>query len=78
MHEANQCVADVTREIEAFRFNDAAGAIYKFVWNIFCDWYLELAKPIFMGDDDAAKAETRSAAVWSLDRILTLLLSCLL
>lgn len=73
VHEANQCAADVTREIEAFRFNDAAGAIYKFVWNIFCDWYLELAKPIFMGDDDAAKAETRSAAAWSLDRILTLL-----
>ncbi|MEX6634675.1 valine--tRNA ligase [Hyphococcus lacteus] len=73
VHEANQCAADVTREIEAFRFNDAAGAIYKFVWNIFCDWYLELAKPIFMGDDDAAKAETRTAAAWSLDRILTLL-----
>ncbi|WP_411819907.1 valine--tRNA ligase [Hyphococcus formosus] len=73
VHEANQCAADVTREIEAFRFNDAAGAIYKFVWNVFCDWYLELAKPVFMGDDAGAKTETRKAAAWALDRILTLL-----
>lgn len=73
VHEANECAASVTRELEAFRFNDAAGAIYKFVWNIFCDWYLELAKPVFMGEDEGAKAETRAAAAWALDRILTLL-----
>ena len=73
VHEANQCAADVTREIGAYRFNDAAGAIYKFVWNVFCDWYLELAKPVFMGEDEAAKTETRAAAAWSLDRILQLL-----
>ena len=73
VHEANQCAADVTREIEAYRFNDAAGAIYKFVWNVFCDWYLELAKPVFMGEDEAAKTETRAAAAWALDRILQLL-----
>ena len=73
VHEANECAASVTRELEAFRFNDAAGAIYKFVWNIFCDWYLELAKPVFMGEDEAAKSETRAASAWALDRILTLL-----
>ncbi len=73
VHEANQCAADVTREIEAYRFNDAAGAIYKFVWNVFCDWYLELAKPVLMGEDGAAKTETRAAAAWALDRILQLL-----
>ncbi len=73
IHEANECAANVTREIEAFRFNDAAGAIYKFTWNIFCDWYLELAKPVFMGEDEAAKTETRAAAAWALDRILALL-----
>ena len=73
VHEANQCAADVTREIEAYRFNDAAGAIYKFIWNVFCDWHLELAKPILMGEDEAAKAETRAATAWALDRILQLL-----
>ncbi len=73
VHEANQCAAEVTREIEAYRFNDAASANYKFIWNVFCDWYLELAKPVFMGDDEAAKKETRAAAAWALDRILQLL-----
>jgi valyl-tRNA synthetase len=73
VHEANKCAADVTRELEAFRFNDAAGAIYKFTWNVFCDWYLELAKPTFMGEDEAAKAETRATAAWALDQILKLL-----
>ncbi len=73
VHEANESAAAVTRQIEAFRFNDAAGAIYKFTWNVFCDWYLELAKPVFMGDDEAAKTETRAAAAWALDRILALM-----
>ncbi len=73
VHEANNCAAEVTRELEAFRFNDAAGAIYKFSWNVFCDWYLELAKPTFMGDDEAAKTETRATAAWALDQIIKLL-----
>ncbi len=41
--------------LEAYRFNEAAGAAYEFVWGVFCDWYLELAKPILAGDDEAAK-----------------------
>lgn len=73
VHEANECAASVTRELEAYRFNDAAGAIYKFSWNIFCDWYLELAKPALQGDDGAEKTETRAAAAWALGRILKLL-----
>ena len=73
IHEANECAASVTREIEAFRFNDAAGAIYKFSWNIFCDWYLELSKPVLQGDDEAAKAETRATAAWALEQIVKLL-----
>jgi valyl-tRNA synthetase len=44
--EAARAVAEVTGAIEAYRFNDAANAAYRFVWNVFCDWYLELAKPV--------------------------------
>ncbi len=73
IHEANACAAAVTRELEAYRFNDAAGAIYRFTWNIYCDWFLELAKPVFQGGDEAAKAETRAAGAFALGRILQLL-----
>ncbi|CAN5179455.1 valine--tRNA ligase [soil metagenome] len=71
--EAAKAVREVTTAIETFAFDDAAGGLYRFVWNVFCDWYLELAKPIFNGSDEAAKAETRAMAAWTLDLILTLL-----
>ena len=71
--ETARTAAIVTREIEAFRFNEAAGALYKFVWNVFCDWYLELVKPLLSGEDEPAKVETRRTAAWVLDRILMLL-----
>lgn len=73
IHEVNECAANVTREIEAYRFNDAAGALYKFAWNIFCDWYLELSKPALQGEDGAAKTETRATAAWALDQFVKLL-----
>ena len=73
IHEANQCAGEVTSALEAYRFNDAAGAAYKFIWNVFCDWYLELAKPALQGDDAGLKAETQKAAAWVLDQILKLL-----
>ncbi len=63
----------VDAAMEAFRFNDAAQALYGFVWNTFCDWYLEFTKPIFDGEDDAAKAETRAMYAWALDQCLILL-----
>ena len=63
----------VTEALDTYRFNEAAGALYRFVWNTFCDWHLELAKPIFTGEDEAAKAETRATTAWVLDRILVLL-----
>jgi valyl-tRNA synthetase len=64
---------EVTAAIEAYKFNDAAGALYRFVWNVYCDWYLELIKPVLTGPDSAAKTETRAAAAWALDEILRLL-----
>jgi len=63
----------VASAIEGGRFDDAASALYRFVWNVFCDWYLELAKPVFMGSDDTAKAETRAMTAWTLDQTLKLM-----
>jgi len=63
----------VTTAIETYRFNEAAGALYQFVWGTFCDWYLEFAKPLFAGEDAAAQAETRATAAFVLERILRLM-----
>ncbi|MBP1849845.1 valine--tRNA ligase [Rhizobium halophytocola] len=63
----------VTEAIETYRFNDAAGALYRFVWNQFCDWYLELLKPVFMGDDEHAKAEAQACAAYVLEETYKLL-----
>ncbi|NKB45975.1 MAG: valine--tRNA ligase [Alphaproteobacteria bacterium] len=65
--EAGNAVATA---IEAYRFNESADALYHFTWHTFCDWFLEFAKPVFQGDDEAAKAETRATAAWALDQIL--------
>jgi valyl-tRNA synthetase len=72
-HETSRATREVTEAIEGYRFNDAAGTIYRFVWNVFCDWYLELAKPVLMGEEGAAKAETRAMIAWTRDEILKLL-----
>jgi valyl-tRNA synthetase len=66
-------VAEVTDAIVGYRFNDAANAAYRFVWNIYCDWYLELAKPLLTGADSAAKAETQAMVAFVRDEILKLL-----
>jgi valyl-tRNA synthetase len=71
--EFGKAVQDVTAAIQAYRFNDAANAAYRFVWNVFCDWYLELAKPVFSGDDAGASAETRASVAFLLDGIAQLL-----
>jgi valyl-tRNA synthetase len=64
---------DVTEALEAYRFNDAAGALYRFVWNQFCDWYLELLKPVFSGEDEGAKAEAQACSAYVLEEIYKLL-----
>ena len=56
------------------RFDAAANAIYQFTWSKFCDWYLELIKPVFNGDAASPPAvETREVAGWALDQILVML-----
>jgi valyl-tRNA synthetase len=65
--------AAVTKGIVEYKFNEAANSAYDFVWGTFCDWYVEFAKPVFNGEDEAAKAETRATAAWALDQILAIL-----
>ncbi|MGY4308707.1 valyl-tRNA synthetase [Bradyrhizobium sp. USDA 4369] len=72
-HEAAAATREVTEALEAYRFNDAANAIYRFVWDVYCDWYVELSKPTLLGEDSPAKAETRAMVAWARDEILKLL-----
>jgi valyl-tRNA synthetase len=71
--EASKTAGIVTEAIESFRFNDAADALYHFVWATFCDWYLELIKPLLAEGSDAAKVETRATAAHVLSHILRLM-----
>jgi valyl-tRNA synthetase len=73
LSETAKAFADVESAIVAYRFNDAAMAAYRFVWNVFCDWYLELAKPVLQGDDSAAKIEAQATIAHILDLICQLL-----
>ncbi len=63
----------VNSALDQYRFNDAANALYAFVWGKVCDWYVELSKPLFQGDDAAIKAETQATLAWVLDQCLILL-----
>src|SRR6516165_10221418 len=72
-HETEKAAREITEAIEGYRFNEAANTAYRFVWNIFCDWYLELAKPLLQGTDAAVRNETRAMTAWVRDEILKLL-----
>ena len=71
--EVVKTAAEVTKALEDCAFDDAANALYRFIWNVFCDWYLELSKPVLNGEDESAKAETRATAAWALEVTLKLL-----
>jgi valyl-tRNA synthetase len=71
--ELSRTVGEVSEALDAYRFNDAAGAAYRFVWGTFCDWYLELSKPVLTGDDGPARDETRATTAYVIDEILKLL-----
>jgi valyl-tRNA synthetase len=71
--KAKEATKNVTDNLNNYRFSDAANAVYQFVWGTFCDWYIELTKPIFYGDNAEKINETRGAAAWVLDRILVIL-----
>ncbi len=71
--ETERAIKAVTEGIEAHRYNEAASAAYHFVWHIFCDWYVELTKPILNEGEAADQAETRAMTAWVLDEILKVL-----
>ena len=64
---------DVNRHLEAFRFDEAAGAIYGFVWHEFCDWYLEMVKPVLAGPGASAAGAARAVLRRCLEASLALL-----
>ena len=72
--EAAKTAAETAGAIESYRFNDAATAVYRFVWSVFCDWHLELAKPVLQGGSGAAaKAETQATIAHVLDMVYSVL-----
>ncbi len=71
--QADLALAEIAEGIEKFRFNEAAQAAYRFTWNTFCDWYLELAKPVLQGPECAAKEETRATTAFLLERVVAML-----
>jgi valyl-tRNA synthetase len=72
--EVVETVAALDKALADLRFDAAANAIYHFVWDQFCDWYLELIKPVLSAEGDASEAaETRAVAGWVLDQILVML-----
>ena len=72
--EVAKTAAEVSDAIETYRFNDAANGLYRFVWNLYCDWYIELSKPVLQTEGDSeAKRETQACAAWVLDQICLLL-----
>ncbi|MGF9695319.1 valine--tRNA ligase [Rhizobium sp. 0TCS1.26] len=71
--ELSATIREVTTAIETQRFNDAASSLYRFVWNQVCDWYLEFLKPVFAGEDEAAKAEAQGCVAYVLEETYKLL-----
>ena len=71
--KAQEATREVTENLNSYRFSDAANAVYQFVWGSFCDWYIEMIKPILYCENEAEKAETRAAFAWVRDRILVIL-----
>ncbi|KRN42396.1 valine--tRNA ligase [Fructilactobacillus fructivorans] len=69
----NHVVNHVTEEYDKFNFGEANRSLYDFIWNDFCDWYIEMSKEILTGSDEVAKENTRNILAYVLDQILRLL-----
>lgn len=73
LSELNATVREVEKALTGYRFNEAAGALYNFIWGTYCDWYVEAAKVSLYKDDEASKAETQVVMLTVLDGWLRLL-----
>lgn len=71
--ETRKTAQAVTEALAGCGFDDAANLLYRFIWNTFCDWYVELSKPVLTGADEGARQESQAVAAWVLDVILKLL-----
>ena len=69
----NETIAKVTELFDHFEFGEAGRQLYNFIWDDFCDWYIEMSKEVLYGDDAVSKQTTQSILVHTLDQILRLL-----
>ena len=70
----NHTVSEVTRLFDEYQFGEAGREAYNFIWNDFCDWYIEISKVALNGDDEELKARKQENLIWILDQILRLIL----
>jgi valyl-tRNA synthetase len=68
-----EAATQIDKHLDAYAFNQAAQEIYHFTWGTWCDWYLELTKPLLREGDDATKAETKAVLGWGFEKLLRLL-----
>ncbi len=73
IYELQQTIKETTKAIEEYRFTDGATSLYKFTWNEFCDWYLELSKPVLYGTDSEQKSQSGAVLISVLERLTRLL-----
>ncbi|KAB2457608.1 valine--tRNA ligase [Bacillus sp. CH126_4D] len=69
----NETIESVTRNMDKYEFGEAGRSLYNFIWDDFCDWYIEMAKLPLYGEDEAAKKTTRSILAYVLDQTMRLL-----
>ncbi len=73
LHRLEEVKKSITVATNEYKFNEIAQILYKFIWSEFCDWYLEMIKPTFYGEDEAAKAATQKVLWTVLSEIMLLL-----
>jgi valyl-tRNA synthetase len=66
-------VEDVNSHLSAYRFNDAASSVYQFVWHEFCDWYIEMSKPVLFQGSDAERSATADCLLYVFGKVLQML-----
>ena len=71
--KVKETTKNVSESLNNYRFSESANAVYQFTWGTFCDWYIELIKPVLYGDNADEIKETKAVASWVLDRILVIL-----